>query len=140
DLDGRAVQDVFMTRDPDTGRAVPIGTTVRFYDPKLDAWQSTWISPMQELVQTFIGRKIGDEIVLESKTRDGYPEKWIFSEITKNSFGGMPRRPTTTARRGFSPKKCEFEGKSAHGRARVRIAFRRILAGWALRFFRPSFP
>src|SRR5881296_1309751 len=40
-LDGRAVQDVFMTRDPDTGRAVPIGTTVRFYDPKLDAWQST---------------------------------------------------------------------------------------------------
>jgi len=82
-LDGRAVQDVFMSRDPDTGRAVPVGTTVRFYDPKLDAWQSTWISPVQELVQTFIGRKIGDEIVLESKTRDGYPEKWIFSEITK---------------------------------------------------------
>src|SRR2546422_658028 len=24
-LDGRAVQDVFMTRDPDTGRAVPVG-------------------------------------------------------------------------------------------------------------------
>ena len=85
-LEGRAVQDVFMTRDPDTGRAVPIGTTVRFYDPKMDAWQSVWISPMQELVQTFIGRKIGDEIVLESKTIDGYPEKWIFSEITKNSF------------------------------------------------------
>jgi len=85
-LDGRAVQDVFMSRDPDTGRAVPVGTTVRFYDPKLDAWQSTWISPVQELVHTFIGRKIGDEIVLESKTRDGYPEKWIFSEITKNSF------------------------------------------------------
>ena len=85
-LEGRAVQDVFMTRDPDTGRAVPIGTTVRFYDPKMDAWQSVWISPMQELVQTFIGRKIGDEIVLESKTKDGYPEKWIFSEITKDSF------------------------------------------------------
>ncbi|HEX9567149.1 MAG TPA: hypothetical protein VGA48_06080, partial [Thermoplasmata archaeon] len=85
-LDGRAVQDVFMTRDPEMARAVPIGTTVRFYDPKMDAWQSVWISPVQELVQTFIGRKIGDEIVLESKTRDGYPEKWIFSEITKNSF------------------------------------------------------
>src|SRR2546422_3769392 len=83
-LDGRAVQDVFMTRDPDTGRAVPIGTTVRFYDPKMDAWQSVWISPMQELVQTFTGRKIGDEIVLESKTKEGYPEKWIFSEITEN--------------------------------------------------------
>ena len=80
------MQDVFMIRDPDTGRAVPIGTTVRFYDPKRDAWQSVWISPMQELVQTFTGRKIGDEIVLESKTKDGYPEKWIFSEVTENSF------------------------------------------------------
>ena len=85
-LDGRGVQDVFMTRDPKTGKAVPIGTTVRFYDPKIDAWQSTWISPVQNLVQSFTGRKVGDEIVLESETREGYPEKWIFSEITKNSF------------------------------------------------------
>src|SRR3989475_8224029 len=95
-LDGRAVQDVFMTRDPDTGRAVPIGTTVRFYDPKLDAWQSTWISPMQELVQTFIGRKIGDEIVLESKTRDGHPEKWTFlrdhEELVPVACRGEPRQ------------------------------------------------
>ncbi len=110
-LDGRDVQDVWMTRDPDTGRAVPVGTTVRFYDPKRDAWQSIWLSPVQGLVQTFTGRKIGDEIVLEGKTRDGYPEKWIFSEIKRTPSGGMPKRAATTGRPGCSRKKCEFEGE-----------------------------
>jgi hypothetical protein len=84
-LDGRAVQDVWMTVDDDANRAVH-GTTVRFYDPKIDAWHSIWISPVKGLVQTFIARKVKDEIVLEGKTPDGDPEKWIFSHITPNSF------------------------------------------------------
>src|SRR5437867_12361 len=39
-LEGRAVQDVWMGRDQRTGRAVPAGTTLRYYDPKIDAWHS----------------------------------------------------------------------------------------------------
>jgi hypothetical protein len=62
------------------------GTTIRFYDKKIDAWRSTWLSPIKGVVQTFIARKVNEEIVLESKTAEGYPEKWIFSEITSNSF------------------------------------------------------
>jgi hypothetical protein len=37
-------------------------------------------------VQTFIAKKVNGEIVLEGKTAEGYPEKWIFSQITPKSF------------------------------------------------------
>jgi hypothetical protein len=62
------------------------GTTIRFYDPKIDAWRSTWLSPLKGLVRTFITRKVNDEIVLEGKTPEGYEEKWVFSQITPQSF------------------------------------------------------
>jgi N-acetylneuraminic acid mutarotase len=67
-------------------RPVPAGTTIRFYDPEIDAWQITWISPDQGVAQTFIARKVNDEIVLEGENKGGYPEKWIFSQITSTSF------------------------------------------------------
>src|SRR5207244_9676252 len=60
------------------GRKVAAGTTIRFYDPKLDAWHCTWISPSQGIVRTFLTRKVADEIVLEGTTKEGYPERWIF--------------------------------------------------------------
>ncbi len=84
-LGGRAVQDVWMAID-ENGKAIPEGTTVRFYNREIDAWNSVWLSPAQGAVKIFIGRKSGDEIVLEGKTVDGFPVKWIFSEITPNSF------------------------------------------------------
>ena len=85
-LDGQAVQDVWMGCRAGSEKMTMFGTTVRFYDPKIDAWRSTWLSPLKGLVQTFIGRKVGDEIVLGLQNTDGYPEKWIFSEITPRSF------------------------------------------------------
>ena len=85
-LNGLAIQDVWMTHHEKSRRFIPAGTTIRFYDPKIDAWRSTWISPIQGVVQVFIGRKVKEEIILESTTKEGYPEKWIFSNITPKSF------------------------------------------------------
>jgi hypothetical protein len=85
-LEGRAVQDVFMTRDERSREAIPAGTTLRYYDPKIDAWHCIWFSPKQNLVQSFVARKIDEEIVLKGQTKEGYPERWIFSEITPQSF------------------------------------------------------
>ena len=85
-LDGIAVQDVWITRTEEPQKFLIAGTTLRFYDRKLDAWQSVWISPMRGIVRTFVARKMGDEIVLEGTTKEGYPERWIFSEITPGSF------------------------------------------------------
>ena len=85
-LEGRAVQDIWTTIDDKTHRSIPIGTTVRFYDPKIDAWHSVWLSPVNGVVRAFIGRPVGSEIVLEGKNSRGNAIRWIFSEITPQSF------------------------------------------------------
>lgn len=86
-LEGRGVQDTFSTIDESTGKAIPAGTTVRFYDPVLDVWHSVWISPRQRVVQTFTARMVKDAIVLDGKTPNGkHPEKWTFSNIRPDAF------------------------------------------------------
>lgn len=75
-----------MTYDEHSKKAIPVGTTIRVYDPSIDAWQSTWISAIRRSVQTFVARKAGEEIVLESTTKEGSPERWVFSEIKPESF------------------------------------------------------
>ena len=85
-LEGRALQDTFMTFNETTHKMVPDGTTLRFYDPKIDAWRVVWFSPIQGAIKTLIGRKLGDEIVLERRTEEARLVKWIFSEITESSF------------------------------------------------------
>jgi len=84
-LEGTAIQDVWMGCREGAEKMAMFGTTIRFYDSKIDAWRSTWLSPLKGLVQAFIGRKVGDEIVLELQNAET-PEKWIFSEITTTSF------------------------------------------------------
>jgi hypothetical protein len=93
-LESRAVQDVF---------AVPglfYGTTLRLYDPGLDAWHVLWNDPLNQVCVTMIGRSRGDEIVNEGKEPAslarlyGAPPvagseatlRWIFSDITPSSF------------------------------------------------------
>jgi len=68
------------------GKGVAAGTTIRFYDPEAEAWQCVWISPLRGITRTFLARQVGDEIVLEGTTKDGYLERWIFSKITPRSF------------------------------------------------------
>jgi hypothetical protein len=89
-LDGRAVQDVWMYHDDESGRLRPIGTTIRFYDSERRLWRSIWITPQHRDVDLFFGKKVGDEIVLdmqgESKKPDDGEIRWIFSEITSSSF------------------------------------------------------
>ena len=86
-LEGKAVQDVWSIIDKETQRVIPGGTTVRFYDPKIDAWRSTWISPDQGVVNTFIGRNVGEEIVLDLVNHEeDRLDRWIFSEITPTTF------------------------------------------------------
>jgi hypothetical protein len=91
-LEGRAIQDVF---------AVPglfYGTSLRFYDPNINAWQVFWIDPLKSVFFRMIGRAQGNEIVNEGKETPelarayGLPEhssatvRWIFAKITPNSF------------------------------------------------------
>jgi hypothetical protein len=89
-LGGRALQDVWMYRDKDSKALVPAGTTLRFYDSERRVWRSIWITPRYRDVGLFLGKKVGNEIVLElqeeSKHKDEGDVKWVFSEITPSSF------------------------------------------------------
>jgi len=89
-LGGRAIQDVWIApsreareRDQSDGEW---GTTIRFYDREIDAWRSTWLGPRHHIVMPFIARLVGDEIVLEGSFEEGVTTRWIFSDITPQSF------------------------------------------------------
>ena len=89
-LEGRAVMDVWIApkrglRNADTEMG-DYGVTIRFYDKRIDAWRSTWIGPVKNNVLPFIARKIEDAIVLEGKFEDDLSTRWIFSDITSDSF------------------------------------------------------
>ncbi|MDQ3919830.1 MAG: hypothetical protein M3348_15285 [Acidobacteriota bacterium] len=90
-LEGRAVQDVWIVpRRGERDKASPVprdyGTTIRFYDPAIDAWRVVYASPVHGDLLTFVARRVGDEIVLEGRDPEGSPMRWIFSEITGKSF------------------------------------------------------
>ena len=89
-LGGRAIQDIWVVPgrgQPGEGQP-PLafhGSTIRFYDPAIDAWRSTWIEPVNGRVRRFIGRPSGDGIVLLSDEED--PQlRWRFTDITADSF------------------------------------------------------
>lgn len=89
-LDGQAIQDVWIVpaRAERTRGAEPYeyGTSVRFYDPSICAWRSTWLGPAQCSVRTFDACQRGDEIVLAGQQLNGRDIEWVFSNIGRDSF------------------------------------------------------
>lgn len=92
-LEGRAIQDVWIvpprgaSRQGDAAENVnSYGTTLRIYDPRIDAWQIQWTDPVTQNFLTMIGRKQGDDIVQLGTSPDGNPIRWSFSDIEPNSF------------------------------------------------------
>ena len=87
-LDGRAIQDVWrVPLDPaDRTRMRAFhGTTIRFFDPAIAAWRSTWIDPLNGRVRRFIGHVKHGVIVLVGEDPDPR-ERWTFRDITPESF------------------------------------------------------
>jgi hypothetical protein len=90
-LDGRAVQDVWIMpgraeRQKPAAPKGEWGTTIRYYDPKIDAWHIVFVGPAYNNLNVFVARQQGDEIVQEGTSPSGKPARWIFSEITATTF------------------------------------------------------
>src|SRR5215217_7286452 len=79
-LEGRAIQDVWILP------GVFFGTTLRVYDPGLDAWHILWSDPLRQLYTRQLGRSVGDDIVQEGTADDGATTRWSFTEITPDGF------------------------------------------------------
>jgi hypothetical protein len=97
-LEGRAIQDVWIVPARDADRPNPpapgdfYGTTLRVYDPKLDAWHILWTDPLNQVYRRQIGRARGNDIVQEGTDETGAPVRWSFTEITPDSFRWLGER------------------------------------------------
>ena len=85
-LDGRAVQDIWTWIEKDSTGERKLGTTVRFFDPKIGKWRIIWIDPVSPAIKLLTGGAVGDRIVLEGTADDGLRKRWSFSEIRNDSF------------------------------------------------------
>lgn len=85
-LDGRAIQDVWILP------GIFYGTTLRVYDPALDAWHIHWNDPLKQYYPRQIGRARGRDIVQDGKTDDGTPVRWSFTDIAPDSFRWLGER------------------------------------------------
>ena len=86
-LDGRAVQDLFISYPANGEKERRIGTTIRFFDTALKQWRIIFISPQFNYVVTVQGGLEGDRIVLRgTDTTDGAPIRWSFNDIKPDSF------------------------------------------------------
>ena len=91
-LEGRAVQDVWIMprrsdRTADLDRKMNMyGTTLRVWDPTIQAWRITWRNPAGDHHQEQIGRWSGKDVVQIGVRPDGTPTRWTFTEITPDSF------------------------------------------------------
>ena len=79
-LAGRAIQDVWILPD------IFYGTTLRVYDPELDAWHILWCDPLRQVYTRQIGRARDADIVQEGRSETGSLLRWSFTEITRDSF------------------------------------------------------
>lgn len=92
-LEGRAIQDLWIgpprgqrSRPPSPGDRNRYGTTLRVYDPDLEAWRVTWLNPVSLTEVRLVGRRQGDRIVQEGQRDDGTLIRWTFNDITPDAF------------------------------------------------------
>ena len=92
-LEGRAIQDVWIVpprgpeRSGDAAANVHVcGTTLRVYDPRIDAWRIQWTDPVTQSYLSMVARKEGEDIVQLGEDPDGRAIRWSFSEIAASSF------------------------------------------------------
>jgi len=85
-LEGRALQDVWILP------GVFHGSTLRVYDPGLDAWHILWSDPVRQYYARQVGRARGSDIVQDGKNDAGDAVRWTFTDRTADSFRWLGER------------------------------------------------
>ncbi len=84
-LDGRVLQDIWITYPKDGTKERNIGTSVRFFDSKARMWRVFFVNPIYGSIMVQGGAE-GDAIVLRGVDDDGSSIRWSFNDIKANSF------------------------------------------------------
>ncbi len=85
-LDGRALQDIWITYPKQAGKDRGIGTSLRFFDPKSKTWRVVFVSPAYGALITVQGGIEGGRIILRGVDDDGAALRWSFNDIKADSF------------------------------------------------------
>lgn len=88
-LEGRAIQDVW--RLP----GFFVGTTLRVYDPGIDAWHIVWSDPLRQHYGRQLGRRVGANLVQEGTDLQGAATRWSFVDIATDRFRWLGEKRTT---------------------------------------------
>jgi hypothetical protein len=110
-----AIKDVWIMpnfghRNSDTDRANNMyGTTLRLWDPDIQAWRIRWMNPVNGQEECQTGRKVGKDIVQIGARLDGTPTRWRFTE-TKIGFVSLDRRSLGSGRSTWKLE-GEFRGR-----------------------------
>jgi hypothetical protein len=92
-LGGAAIQDVWIAPGRASGHAPQMfGTTLRIYDPAIDAWHIVWSDPAKQYYSRQTGRAQGADIVQTGTDARGESVRWRFTEITPDSFHWIGER------------------------------------------------
>ena len=85
-LDGRALQDIWVTYAAGSQEDRALGTSVRYFDTTISQWRVVFISPQFNYVIEVQGGQEGDRIVLRGVDAEGFRIQWSFNEIQPDAF------------------------------------------------------
>lgn len=90
-LQGRAIQDVLIGPPLEEQRRTGVppreyGSSFRLYDPRTDTWRVTWFAPVSGVIVDLVARRDGEGIVLDGSEPDDTLDRWVFSDITPDTF------------------------------------------------------
>jgi hypothetical protein len=91
-LEGRAIQDVLVSpefADRANNKSIignRYGMSFRMMDPKTRQWHLDWFNPVTGIHNQLTVRAEGDRIIQQTAETDGLMMKWIFENITADSF------------------------------------------------------
>lgn len=91
-LEGRAIQDVLVSpefAERSNNQSIignRYGTSFRMMDPKTRQWHLDWFNPVTGIHNQLTARTEGERIIQETPETDGVIMRWIFENITADSF------------------------------------------------------
>lgn len=124
-LDGRVLQDIWITYPKDGAKERGIGTSVRFFDSKAKLWRVFFVSPAYGSI-TVQGGAEGDGIVLRGVDDEGAALRWSFTDIEPDSFVWRGEKSRDGGRTWRLEEEHRMRRRTAPGSEGAAAAFERL--------------